>query len=46
MFAFCTRALHLSEHAAYARIEAARASRRFSGILERLSICRGWSELG
>jgi len=29
--------LHLSEHAAYARIEAARAARRFSTILERLA---------
>ena len=28
MFAFCTQALHLSEHAAYGRIEVARAARR------------------
>lgn len=37
MFAWCTRALHMSEHAAYARIEAARAARRFPGVLERLA---------
>ncbi|HEX5217356.1 MAG TPA: HNH endonuclease signature motif containing protein [Vicinamibacterales bacterium] len=37
MFAFCTRALHMSEHAAYARIEAARIARRFPAILERLA---------
>lgn len=36
MFAYCTRALHLSEQAAYARIEAARAARRFPIILERI----------
>jgi hypothetical protein len=29
MFAYCTGALHLSEHEAYNRIEAARATRRF-----------------
>lgn len=29
LFAFCTRALHLSEQAAYGRITAARAARRF-----------------
>ena len=28
LFAYCTQILHLSEHAAYHRIEAARASRR------------------
>jgi hypothetical protein len=33
MFAFCTRALYMSEHAAYARIDAARAARRFPEIL-------------
>jgi hypothetical protein len=34
LFTFCTRVLHLSEHAAYNRIEAARAARRFPIILE------------
>ena len=29
LFVYCTRCLHLSEHAAYGRIEAARAARRF-----------------
>ena len=29
LFSYCTRVLHLSEHAAYHRIEAARAARRF-----------------
>jgi hypothetical protein len=28
LFSYCTRVLHLSEHAAYGRIEAARAARR------------------
>jgi len=37
MFVFCTRTLHMSEHAAYARIEAARAARRFPTILDRLA---------
>ena len=37
MFAWCMRALHMSEHAAYARIEAARVARRVPGILERLT---------
>lgn len=37
LFTFCTQVLHLSEHAAYHRIEAARASRRFPMILELLS---------
>jgi len=37
MFAFCTRALHMSEHAAYSRIEAARVARRFSVVLEMLA---------
>ncbi len=31
--AYCTRVLHLAEHAAYNRIEAARAARRFPTIL-------------
>ena len=34
LFAFCTRVLHLSEHAAYHRIEVARAARRFPIVLE------------
>jgi hypothetical protein len=29
LFTYCTQVLHLSEHAAYGRIEAARAARRF-----------------
>jgi hypothetical protein len=33
LFAYCTGALHLSEHAAYGRIEAARAARRFPVLL-------------
>ena len=37
LFAYCTRALLLSEHAAYARIEAARAARRFPVILPMLA---------
>lgn len=37
LFTYCTRVLHLSEHAAYGRIEAARAARRFPSILELLS---------
>src|SRR6186713_2138330 len=37
LFTYCTQVLHLSEHAAYRRIEAARAARRFPAILERLS---------
>src|SRR6266542_2082528 len=36
LFVYCTQVLHLSEHAAYGRIEAARAVRRFPAILERL----------
>jgi 5-methylcytosine-specific restriction endonuclease McrA len=36
LFVYCTQVLHLSEHAAYGRIEAARAIRRFPIILERL----------
>ena len=34
LFTYCTQALHLSEHAAYNRIEAARAARRFPAILD------------
>jgi HNH endonuclease len=37
MYTYCTRVLHLSEHAAYGRIEAARASRRYPVILEFLA---------
>lgn len=33
LFTYCTQVLHLSEHAAYHRIEAARAARRFPIIL-------------
>ncbi len=37
LFVYCTRVLRLSEHAAYGRIEAARASRRFPRILDLLT---------
>ena len=37
LFTYCTEVLHLSEHASYHRIEAARAVRRFPLILERLA---------
>ena len=37
LFTYCTQVLHLSEHAAYGRIEAARAARRFPEILDRLA---------
>lgn len=37
LFTYCTQVLHLSEHAAYGRIEAARAARQFPVILERLA---------
>jgi 5-methylcytosine-specific restriction endonuclease McrA len=33
LFTYCTHVLHLSEHAAYARIEAARAARRWPSVL-------------
>lgn len=36
MFTYCTQILHLSEHPAYGRIEAARMARRFPIILQRL----------
>ena len=36
LFAFCTQALHLSEHAAYGRIEVARAARRLPALLSHL----------
>src|SRR5262245_1456651 len=34
LFKYCTQVLHLSEHAAYHRMEAARVVRRFPMILE------------
>src|SRR6266487_2188789 len=37
MFTYCTQVLHLAEHAAYNRIEAARATRRFPVILTLLA---------
>jgi hypothetical protein len=37
LFTYCTHVLHLSEHAAYGRIEAARAARRFPTILGRMA---------
>jgi hypothetical protein len=37
LFTYCTQVLHLSEHAAYGRIEAARAVRRFPMVLEVLA---------
>lgn len=37
LFTYCIQVLHLSEHAAYGRIEAARAARRFPLILELLA---------
>lgn len=37
LFVYCTQALHLSEHATYGRIEAARAARRFPLILDLLA---------
>ena len=37
LFTYCTQVLHLSEHAAYARIEAARVARKFPVMLERLA---------
>ena len=37
LFTYCTQVLHLSEHAAYARIEAARAARRFPGLLDAIA---------
>jgi 5-methylcytosine-specific restriction endonuclease McrA len=36
LFTYCTQVLHLTEHAAYGRIEAARAARKFPVILTRL----------
>jgi hypothetical protein len=37
LFTYCTQVLHLSEHAAYHRIEAARTARRFPAIVSLLS---------
>ena len=37
LFTYCTQVLHLSEHAAYGRIEAARAVRRHPLIFQRLA---------
>lgn len=37
MFAYCTEVLHLSEHEAYLRVTAARASRKHPVLLEMLS---------
>jgi 5-methylcytosine-specific restriction endonuclease McrA len=34
LFTYCTQVLHLSEHAAYHRIEAARTARAFPAVLE------------
>ena len=34
LFTYCAQVLHLSEHAAYARIESARAARRFPALLD------------
>ena len=36
LFTYCTQVLHLSEHAAYGRIQAARAARQYPLVLERL----------
>jgi hypothetical protein len=36
LFTYCTGVLRMSEHAAYARIEVARAARRFPNIVDRL----------
>ena len=37
LFTYCTQVLHLSEHAAYGRIEAARAARKLPAILDLLA---------
>ena len=37
LFAYCTQVLHLSEHAAYHRIEGARAARQFPVLLDLLA---------
>jgi hypothetical protein len=47
LFAYCTQVLHLSEHAAYGRIEAVRAVHRFPMVLDAAGQCaeRGFLEL-
>ena len=37
LFTYCTQVLHLPEHAAYGRIEAARAARKFPVVLDLLA---------
>src|SRR5512132_724806 len=37
MFTYCMQVLHLSEHAAYNRIEAARTARRYPVLLQHLA---------
>ena len=37
LFTYCAQVLHLSEHAAYGRIEAARAARRFPALLDAIA---------
>jgi hypothetical protein len=37
LFTYCTQVLHLSEHAAYGRIEAARSARKFPLVLDLLT---------
>ena len=37
LFSYCTEALHLSEHAAYNRIEVARATRKWPVILQMIA---------
>jgi len=37
LFTYCTQVLHLSEHAAYGRIEAARAARKWPALRELLA---------
>jgi 5-methylcytosine-specific restriction endonuclease McrA len=37
LFTYCTQILHLSEHAAYGRIEAARVARKFPVVLDLLA---------
>jgi hypothetical protein len=37
LFTYCTGVLHMSEHAAYSRIEAARAARTWPVVLSRRS---------
>jgi hypothetical protein len=39
LFTYCTHVLNLSEHAAYGRIEAARAARKFPVVLDLLTDC-------